>query len=308
MMAVFGSLNMDLMMSMDHFPVPGETKTISKILYNPGGKGANQAVAAARAGLSVNFWGSVGKDPFGEQLLEALSQEQSFQISGIKKTSLPTGTACVWVNGNGDNCILVSPGANGSSRAHDVPDECLTSQTVLLLQMEVSASENWNLIKRAAMKGTRVLLNLAPVGIVPPEILPLLHGIVVNEGEAHQLAEQLGFSGQPLESFGQKLAKNYGPWVSITRGAKEAFLCTHEGFWTASPLAIRPCDTTAAGDTFVGFLGASLAIDLSLPEALHRSLIAGSLACLKKGAIASIPYLSEVLSQMPAVEMPRKVA
>lgn len=302
---------MDMVISVDQLPSIGETRIGSRLAYYPGGKGANQAVAAARAAKthegSVHFFGCVGKDEFGDRLIQILESE-NIETSGIERVSSPTGCASIWVNQGGENSILIAPGANQEVQATRVPSHLLTEETVLVLQMEIPHEQNWLLIKRAARLGVRVILNCAPADSIPKGILSLLEGLILNEGEARILARHLGMEATSLSQWGKEIAKKYNLWIAITRGKMGALLCTPDEIWEASALLIRPQDTTAAGDAFVGVFASFLSFGYTLSACLHHAVVAGGLACLESGAIPSIPRRASILGARKDLPLPSKVA
>lgn len=188
---VFGSVNADLVFALPVLPAPGETVLAPGYATLPGGKGANQAVAAAQDGAPTAFAGAVGDDALAEVALRGL-REAGVELGRLAWVPEPTGCAAIAVDRAGRNLILGGSGANQSARAAQVEDAALNPDTVLVLQREVPAAENAALILRARARGARILLNLAPAGEVAPEALRALDLLVANEHEAAWLAGQLG--------------------------------------------------------------------------------------------------------------------
>jgi ribokinase len=278
MILVFGSINIDVLVPVAQLPAAGETVLGGDYALLPGGKGANQALAARRAGAEVRLAGAVGKDAFAELALATLRAE-GVGLKPVQRSESPTGLAAIMVDGNGENMIAVASGANREAAAASVPDAALGRDTVLLCQMEVPAAENWALIRRAAAAGARALLNLAPAAPVDPELFAAIDILVANEGEAASLG------GDP-----HGLARRLRTALVVTSGGRgsTAFLAAG-GQLTIPALPITPVDTTGAGDTFSGVLAAGLDQRLALDDALRRASAAAGLACLARGAQSAMP-------------------
>lgn len=285
MILVFGSLNMDLIVPVPHLPRPGETVLSPAHATAPGGKGANQAVAAARAGAEVVMVGCVGRDAFGDELLEVVSAAE-VDTRPIEPANAPTGVAVVCVADDGENQIVVAVGANAHASHEQVDDTMLASCTTVLLQMETPLREVFTLAQRAKAAGKRVILNAAPAGPIMPETLDLL---IVNEGEAATVAEAIGLPERAARDVARRLRDDHGLSTVITLGARGALAVTPQGAWSIGTLAIEPVDTVGAGDAFCGTLAAALDNGMALPDALRAASVAGSLACLAHGAMPSLP-------------------
>lgn len=294
MIVVFGSLNMDMVMQLERLPRSGDTVLCPHYQLVPGGKGANQAIAAAKAGADVKFYGRVGNDNFGQVLLDSVSSA-GIDLIGLKKsTDLPTGCAMVCVDEGGENMITVATGANLETKESEIPGFLLSKGSTLLLQMETCLEENWKLIKRAHKIGARIILNLAPVSTIPHDILKCLDILVVNQSEAAYLGLQLGFEVISPFIVAKRLAMSFELTCIVTLGKEGALACTSEGTWDVGSLPVRAVDTTAAGDAFVGVLAATLDEGGNLSTALQRASVAGGLACINKGAQTSLPTASEI--------------
>lgn len=294
---VFGSLNADLVFPVERLPGAGETVICPGHAVYPGGKGANQAVAAARAGAAVAMAGCVGPDGFGALLEESLARA-GVEVSLLRRVGAATGCAAIAVDRKGGNQIVVGGGANLCARADDVPDARLGPATTLLLQMEVAPAENWALVRRAHARGARVVLNLAPAAAVPPEALVLVDVLAVNEGEAMALARYVGEEpGDPLAAAAA-LATRAGLACVVTLGGRGAAAFTPKAGWRIGALAVDPVDTTAAGDCFVGWLAARLAAGDDLGDAMRWASVAAGLACLKAGAQPSLPARAAVAARL----------
>ncbi len=290
MIVVFGSLNMDLVLRVPALPAPGQTVLTPTHTRACGGKGANQAVAAARAGAAVRMAGCVGRDEAGDVLLEALAAD-GVDSSAVTGVAAPTGLAVVMVDAAGENQIVVASGANLEARANQVPDAWLGKGTTVVMQHEVPAAETIALGRRARARGARVVLNAAPAGPVDATAFDVL---VVNEGEARAVAKAAGLAG----STGAAMARAWDRLVVVTRGAKGVRAFERDRVATVPALAITPVDTTGAGDAFVGALAAALDADEPWPEALRRGAVAGALACLVVGAQPSLPTAEAIAARM----------
>jgi ribokinase len=307
MIVVFGSLNIDMVLSVPVIPRPGETVLCPDYKLFPGGKGANQAVAAVRAGAQVYMYGAIGNDDFGRRVYDSLI-EAKVDCSGIVKSDVSTGCAMICVDKAGENMITVASGANRLATADDVPAKALTKDSTLVLQMEVLAEENWKLIRRAKAKGARVILNLAPAQAVPEDILKCLDILVMNEIEASLLAMYLGFDGSYPRAIARRLTDLYGLTVIVTLGAEGAYASSQKGNCNVEAMKVNAVDTTAAGDAFVGVLAVSLDQGHNLPASLHRASVASGLTCMREGAQPSLPYLQEIETAMQEIPSPKLVA
>jgi ribokinase len=301
MIVVFGSLNMDLVMKVPALPRPGETVLTETYESMPGGKGNNQAVAAARAGGAVRMVGAVGDDGFGLALLANLT-ENGVDARGVRMVEGSTGVAWICVDRGGENFIAVASGANLKAEAADVPDAWLGPGTTLVMQMEVPHQANWRLAARARTAGARTVLNAAPAAPVPAGVLDDLDVLVVNEIEAATVAAGRGLApADPVEAA-RALARASDLTCVVTLGAKGAVAATGEAVWAVDVMPIVPVDTTGAGDAFTGVLAAALDEGLPLPQAMRRAGTAAALACLALGAQESLPTgaaIAEAIERMP---------
>ena len=288
MILVFGSINLDLVFRLPALPRPGETVVGTAYRLLPGGKGANQAVAAARDGAAVRMVGRVGADAFAGLALAGLG-EAGIDLRSVTPGTLPTGSAAVLVDGEGRNQIAVASGANQEVSADLVADQDLQAGTTLLLQMEVPAAENERLIRRAHTSGARVVLNLAPAAVLGPQVLAAVAVLVVNEIEAAALAAAHAISAEEPAVLARALAERFANTAVVTLGGEGAIAAGGGQAWRIGALPITPVDTTGAGDAFVGVLAAALDRGAALPQALHRASVAGGLACLGAGAQPSLP-------------------
>lgn len=278
MILVFGSINVDVVVPVPHLPTAGETVLGGDFSLLPGGKGANQAVAARRAGAEVALAGAVGGDAFAAVALKGL-QESGVETGLVRRVRQPTGVALIMVGEDGENLIAVASGANRAVRAAEVPDDRLGPQTLILAQGEVPFAETRALVRRTRAQGGRCVLNLAPAFALDPEVLPELDLVVANAGEAARLGPEPRAAAERLRLG-----------LVITRGAAGAEAHLADGSSLTIPaLPVNAVDTTGAGDTFVGVLAAGLDAGLPLAPALRRASAAAALACLARGAQAAMP-------------------
>ena len=306
MIVVFGSLNVDMVLEVENMPTPGDTILCNEYKLFPGGKGANQAVAAAKAGASVKMYGSIGPDNFGQIACSEL-KKVGVDISGVITQTKPTGCATICVDKNGENMITVASGANLDTKAEIVPDTALIESTTVVLQMETPSQQNFELINRAAAKGSKVILNLAPAKIIPEDVLKKVSVLIVNELEANVLALNLGFDVISAHSAAKKISTMFKITCVVTVGSKGAYVCHDDESWHVNAMEIKPIDTTAAGDSFVGALAAYIDKGGSIEKAIHFASVASGLTCCKIGAQPSLPTLAEIESSLSSVPKPTKV-
>ena len=288
MIVVFGSINLDLIFPLPHIPRSGETVLGPSVRIEPGGKGANQAVAAARDGVRVIMAGAVGRDALAEGAL-ALLRDAGVDLSRVIAAEASTGCAAISVDPLGNNAIAVGSGANLMAREAQIEDALLGPATTLMLQMEVPASETAALIRRARARGARIILNLAPAAALPPDALRAVDLLLVNETEGDWLADHLGVRGG-----GAALRAALGTSVVRTLGGEGLEAATAERTWRVPARAITPVDTTAAGDCFAGVLAAALDRGTGLDRALHRATAAAALCCTRAGSQSSLPSAAAI--------------
>ena len=292
MITVFGSINLDLVTPVARLPGPGETIATTHYNTYAGGKGANQALAAARAGAKVTMVGSVGEDDFANIALAPLA-EAGVNLAGVVRRPGHTGIAMISVDPSGENQIVAANGVNLGSLATQLKGDEAWG-TTLLLQMETEPVENWAAIRAAHERGVRTILNVAPAAPVPGNVLEILDVLVVNELEATWLAAALGTGGNDAMATAERIVDAGTGTVIVTLGEAGAIARTADGGWRVGVPPIDVIDTVGAGDSFVGSLAAALDRGYELPVALHRGAIAGSLACRKLGAQSSIPRAAEI--------------
>ncbi|MFC3690001.1 ribokinase [Aquipuribacter hungaricus] len=280
---VVGSANLDLVLRVDSIPAPGQTVAATGREEHVGGKGLNQAVAAARAGATTCFVGAVGDDAAGGRLLASMAEE-GVDATGVARVAGPSGTALVVVSAAGENAIVVDAGANGSRQQLDpAAQELVRSASVLLCQLEVPTGLVRHAAQVARAAGRTVVLNAAPAHPLPEDLLALVDVLVVNETEAAALSG----SDDP-EAAARHLAGSVAD-VVVTLGAAGAL---HAGSGGVVRVPGRPAevvDTTGAGDAFTGVLAAHLATGGSVADGLPRAVAAGSLTVRTRGAVPSLP-------------------
>jgi ribokinase len=290
---VFGSINVDLVVRVERAPAPGETVSGSDYRLIPGGKGANQALAARRAGPKVRLYGAVGYDAFADVALSELAPA-GVDLAGVARTPHTTGLALITVSHGGENSIVLSPGANAHPKAASIPPDVLSPSDTLLLQMEVPFPEVLAAAKAARASGTRVVLSLAPYAPLAAEDITAFDIIIVNEHEAADLARHLSVAAKGADATATALARRLGRTLITTLGADGA-VAVHNGELIRVPaLPVTPVDTTGAGDTFCGVLAALLDEGADMRTAMTKAAVAGSLATTKPGAQPSFPARTEI--------------
>lgn len=293
MIVVFGSLNVDLVCRVEAIPKPGETVLAPRYERMPGGKGANQATAAARAGAQTLFAGAVGRDSFGEEEAAILERE-GIDVSALARVEEATGCAFITVAADGENAITVASGANRLADAASLASVWTKSPSALVLQMELPFEETLRAAREARDHGVRVVLNLAPVPAVDSASLRALFAasdiLIVNEHELAESGAILSVSGGDADALANALATEAGITVLATLGGDGALIATGQGASERFRAPrIEPVDTTGAGDTLCGVLAAGLDAGLSLSDATQRAVAAASLACLSFGARSAMP-------------------
>jgi ribokinase len=300
MIVVFGSINVDLVFALTSLPQPGETVLGQDYRVVAGGKGANQAVAAARDGGRVAMVGQIGDDGFAAVARASLA-EAGVDLAGVGVSRRPTGCAAICVDSAGRNQIAVASGANGDVRAAQVSDKLLGTDTTLVLQMEVPPAENAALIARARARDCRIILNLAPATKLDRAALSAVDVLVVNDGEGAWLAASLGIEAGEPAAMARALAAWLNVTVVMTLGEKGVIAATGDATWSVGALPVTPVDTTAAGDCFVGVLAAALDRGDGLGVALHRASVAAGLACTVEGAQPSLPPANVIDKKLGAL-------
>lgn len=301
MITIIGSINLDLIATVGRLPGPGETVLGSGFGTAPGGKGANQALAAARAGGAVRLIGAIGRDSFAGEAL-ALLKEGGVDLSKVREATEPTGTALILVGGDGENMIAVVPGANATVEVAEIAAAAFAVGEHILLQHEIPLEAVEATLATAREAGAVTLLNTAPFRAEAAEFLAMADYVLANETEFDLYARELKLRGSSREERMRDFAERTGHVIIVTLGRDGALAAAAAGLIKVASLDITPVDTVGAGDTFCGYLAAGLAAALPLEEALRRAAVAGSLACLKPGAQPSIPLKAEVDAALAARE------
>ena len=293
---VIGSLNMDMVVRTNRAPNAGETLMGQAFALSPGGKGANQAVAAARLGAEVSMIGSVGKDTFGSEMLEIIKQE-GIHIEHISVSETEaTGVASIVIEEDGENRIIVVPGANIDLFVEDIQalESIISQAEMIVMQLEMELAMSEHAIAIAHRHGIPVILNPAPARVLKDEMLGQVSFLTPNETEAGILTgmtvDSLETAEQAARILLQKGVKN----VIVTLGAKGALIVNAEGAKSVPGFPVKAIDTVAAGDSFNGALAQQLVLGKTLEEAVSFANAVGALAVGKEGAIPSLPQLSEV--------------
>jgi ribokinase len=285
---VFGSVNVDFVTRVPRIPRPGETVLGPGYAVIPGGKGANQALAARRAGATVVMAGAVGRDPFADIGLSMLVRD-GVDCARVARVEAPTGAAFISVDEAGENAIVVASGANAAASAGTLDDLAFSARDTLLLQREVPEAQAERAARLARAAGARVVLNAAPAGPVSSALLGLLDVLVVNEHEVATVGAALGIAGEAGD-IAQAIDARHGVATVVTLGAAGAVGWTGGVRRVVPALPVSVVDTTAAGDTFCGAFAAALDGGFGFTLALARAAAAGSLACTVAGAQTSIPW------------------
>ncbi len=285
MILVAGSANLDFVVRAAHIPAPGETVLGRSFRTFPGGKGANQAVACARAGgAATRMLLALGDDAFAPPI-EASLRDAGVQLQVVRVAGEPTGTAFICVSDDAENAITVAPGANAQLRPADLPP--LDGVTHLLLQLETPIDTVTDYAMRAQAAGVTVVLNAAPARALPAGLLAAVDLLIVNEGEL----EAITGVAADLDAALALLAV---PCAVVTLGTRGCRARCRGALVSQAAFAVEAVDSTAAGDTFCGALVAALAGGTALPAALRRASAAAAIACTRPSAQASIPTRAEV--------------
>lgn len=295
---IVGSTNMDMVVNTDRIPVPGETILAKEFFMNPGGKGANQAVAVARLGGNTIFVTKIGNDVFGHQSVQLFDDEGIDTRHILSDSELPSGVALITVDKIGENSIVVAAGANGNLHSKDLNEDILNDISrakILLMQLEIPIETVNYLAKFASSKGVKVVLNPAPMASVSEDLLKCLYAITPNSTEAEMLS---GIKISDLESAkeaAKKISDKGVDNIILTLGSKGALVYEAGKIELVAAEKVNAIDTTAAGDVFNGAFVVSLAQGKGLLEATKFASKAAAISVTRIGAQSSIPYRNELI-------------
>ena len=289
---VIGSANTDMVVKTEFLPGPGETVLGGTFFMNAGGKGANQAVAAARLGGDVVFVGRVGDDIFGKQTIEGLQKEKIDTRFVSEDKEHPSGTALITVNAEGENCIVVAPGANSKLTAAQLPD--LREAEIILMQLEIPIETIETAAEKAKEHQQRVIINPAPAQSLSDALLKDLFLITPNETEADHLTGVSVNDKLTARKAAEVLLRKGVKHVIITMGKQGAYYKSADKELMIDAPVVEVADTTAAGDTFSGAIAVALTEDKSWEDAIRFAIKAASISVTRLGAQASVPYRNEI--------------
>lgn len=293
---VCGSANMDMIVKVPQLPEPGQTVLGEELVMVPGGKGANQAVAAVRLGAEVAFLTRLGVDALGQRLRTLLETNGLPGERLLVDEQAPSGVALIIVDAQGENVIAVSPGANARLSPEDVQAnvDALDGAQVLLLQLEVPLEAVEEAVRQAKRRGVRVILNPAPARPLPPGLLGMVDVLTPNAREAFELSGVRVHDGQSAREAAAVLQHSGVPAVVVTLGAAGAMALSPEAEGLVPAFPVQAVDATAAGDAFNAGLAVSLAAGRGLLEAVRYASAVAALAVTRVGAQPSLPYASQV--------------
>lgn len=294
---VVGSSNTDMVIKADRLPVPGETVIGKHFMMNPGGKGANQAVAAARMGGDVSFITKTGNDLFGRQSIELYNSENIKTEYVYSDSENPSGVALISVDAHGENCILVAPGANSFLTTKDIEKakEEILNADLLLMQLEIPMETVSYAANIASTNGTQVVLNPAPAQTLSEELLKNITIITPNKGEAEILSGVRVSDWESAKKAANLISDKGVNTVVITLGALGALIKDGEVFYEIEAELVEAVDTTAAGDTFSGTLCVGLAEGKNIVDAVKMACKASAITVTRMGAQAAIPHRNELI-------------
>jgi ribokinase len=296
--AVVGSSNTDMVVRVPHLPAPGETILGGTFRTAQGGKGANQAVAAARAGGTISFVGCLGGDALGDAALDAL-REEAIDVRGVfREEDAPSGVAMIYVDDAGENCIAVAPGANErlSPRHLERVRDLLAAAEAILVQLEIPQDTVAAVVRIARAARVPLVLNPAPARPLPARLLRGLPVLTPNERELYALAGLPSGTEAGLDDAVTALLGRGVRTVVVTRGARGAYAATAEERFPVAGFGVEAVDTTGAGDVFNGALAVALAERRALPEAVRFANAAAALSVTRPSAQPSIPRREEILA------------
>ncbi|MDO9154200.1 MAG: ribokinase [Paludibacter sp.] len=293
---VIGSSNTDMVVKSDRLPVPGETILGGAFMMNPGGKGANQAVAAARLGGTVTFIAKTGNDLFGKQSIDMFDEENINTDFIFSDPLNPSGVALIMVDTNGENCIVVASGANGTLGTHDIDKSrtVIESAYIVLMQLEIPIETVEYAAKIASNKGAKVILNPAPAAFLSNDLLKCLYAIVPNKTEAEMLSGIKVHDWKSARQAADIISEKGVDVVVITLGSKGALIKEYDKYTEVPVEKIKAIDTTAAGDTFCGALCVGLSEGMPIEDAVKMANKAAGITVTREGAQVAIPYRKEI--------------
>lgn len=293
---VIGSSNTDMVIRTEHLPLPGETVIGGTFFMNPGGKGANQAVAVARLGGQVAFVCKTGSDIFGHQAQQLFSEEGIDSSYVFSDTKNPSGVALITVDTHAENCIVVAPGANAHLTVADLKHSAraVEKADIVLLQLEIPMETVEEAAVMARRLGKKVVLNPAPASKLSPRLLESLYVVTPNETEAEMISGIHIVDGASAEAAARKIASMGVPNVIVTLGTRGALVFDGTDCEIVPACKVQAVDTTAAGDVFNGALVVALAEGRSLTEAARFACKASAISVTRVGAQSSVPYRTEV--------------
>jgi len=293
---VIGSCNTDMVIKSDRLPVPGETVIGGTFMMNPGGKGANQAVAAARLGGNVTLIAKTGNDLFGKQSLELFKTEGIDTNFIFPDNKNPSGVALISVDAGGENCIVVAPGANAALKPDDISKARteIESAELLLMQLEIPMETVEYAAEIAYNKGVKVILNPAPAQALSSKLLKCLYMITPNKNETEMLSGIKVTDWESAKKAADVISEKGVEIVVITLGSQGALIKDGEQYHKIDAIPVEAVDTTAAGDTFCGSLCVGLSEGMSVPDSVHLACKAAAISVTRMGAQSSIPYKKEI--------------
>jgi len=295
---VVGSTNMDMVVKTDHIPVPGETVLSGSFFMNPGGKGANQAVAVARLGGEAVFISKLGSDIFGKQSFQLLDEEGIDTSHMLSDNDLPSGVAMITVDQSGENSIVVASGANANLHPADLENALdeIGLAGIILMQLEIPMDTVLFVAEYVAGRKAMVILNPAPARDLPAELLSRLDIITPNKTEAEMLSgikvNNIENAKKAAKAIHEKGVKN----VVVTMGPLGAVICQLGKIQVVPAPKANAIDSTAAGDVFNGALAVALSEDKSLTDAVKFACEAAAISVTRLGAQSSIPYRNELIA------------
>jgi ribokinase len=290
---VVGGLNMDLIVSVPHLPRPGETVVGDSLLRAAGGKGANQAVAAARLGATVTMIGRVGHDSFGHDLSRAL-RDEGISTRWVRGSERATGAALIEVDEHGENSIAVSPGANADLLPEDVPRKAIDAADVVVAPLEVPLASVEEAFRLARLASVRTVLNAAPAQEIPAALLRLTDVVICNEVELAMLLGRRAVAPGQEAAAARALRGGPDQLVVVTLGERGALAVVGDEVLEQPAFEVTAIDSVGAGDAFVAGFSVALVQSADVPAALRFGCAAGALATTRRGAQPAMPSLAEV--------------